>query len=505
MSKNLTALQSWLKKYRYILAAFLIPLAARSVPEIVSAPYTIGVDTLNYVQFIQDGWVFSLGTLGIAKTTSLFYLIATPLNGLFNDAFLIVKIMGPLLLSALSLMMYLYARRGLGWSNVKSLLVSILISTYFISLRLSWDFYKQMLGFIFLVAVFVALKSFSSPRKYYAASVLMVLTVWSHELAAVTLFFVVGLEAIRYLVKNKKKETAYLLSATGLSAALFFFQLYSPQKNTISFPVLNYGSGPSLYIATEVAVVLVYCYVLILPLVLLGLTRSKDLILRYWAILCLVIPLLTILFPGVSLPYWDRWVYILIYPSIFFAVEGLSRLWKLGSSLKRTVKRVAPMVLAIGYLSMLVVLGGFYLASTPDHAFSWYSQYNPYLIQIPSSMLQNTVASEDTPALVACLKWLNQTVDLNSTVVTNYATNGWAEIYLRGSNIATTINADPGAAYTESIVNSAKKSFAEGQIRVYTVWWTPSEGWSQIPSLPSDFTVVHAEGEMAVYMYNPET
>jgi hypothetical protein len=499
--------QSALRKNWSLLAAFIIPLAVRSIPEVLSWPYPLGLDTLRYVPRIQEGWVFSLGPLGFLRTTSLFYLVAALPNWLFNDTFLVIKILGPVLLSVLSVMMYLYARRALGWSSWKSLFVSILVSTHFVSLRISWDLYKQTLGFIFLVATVIVLKSPSSSRRYYVAGVLMVLTVLSHELAAVTLFFVVGLEAVRYLVKKLRKDFAYLLATAGLSGALFLFQIYSPQKAMITIPVIHIASEPSLNLAMNIIGLLIYCYIMILPLVFLGLKSLRDSILRYWMILCIGIPLSTILYPSASLPYWNRWVYLLVYPLIFYAVEGFERLWRSWSGPKSNFKRYVPKALAVVYLSLLLTLSGSYLAATPEYAFSYYSQCNPYLMHIPSSMLQTTVSVEDAPSLVECLNWLNKTADKDSVIVAHYMLRDWVSIYLHGKPIVSTpvevlgTSAQTEAMYAENLVEAAKEASANGHAKVYTVWWIKGDGWYQIPSLPSDFREIYAAGRMAAYSY----
>ena len=126
---------------------------------------------------------FLLGAVGFLQTTGMFFLFTGVLYSLTHDVVFVIKFFGPVLLAVLCCMMFFYARKGLGWGNSKSLLVSVLVATYFVSLRNSWDLYRQTLGLIFLVAALISLKSFRSPHKYYVASVFMVLTVLSHELA----------------------------------------------------------------------------------------------------------------------------------------------------------------------------------------------------------------------------------------------------------------------------------------------------------------------------------
>src|SRR5665647_935170 len=88
------------------------------------------------------------------------------------------------------------------------------------------------------------------------------------------------------------------------------------------------ASGPSLNLAVYMAGLLIYCYVLLVPLVFLGLKGFRDWVLKYWVLLCVGIVLIEMLFPNVPLYYWNRWVYLLVYPLLFFVVQGLGRLWR---------------------------------------------------------------------------------------------------------------------------------------------------------------------------------
>lgn len=146
-----------LKRYLWLLAAFFIPLAIRSIPEIISWPYPLGLDTLRYIPVIESGR--ALSDLASFFYNQLFYSLGTLTYWITGDAVFVIKVLGPVLMGCVALMMYLYARRGLGWGNFKSFLVSLLVGIYFVSLRNSWDLYAQSLGLLFLFATLIILKS----------------------------------------------------------------------------------------------------------------------------------------------------------------------------------------------------------------------------------------------------------------------------------------------------------------------------------------------------------
>ena len=510
MNTRFVKLRSQLRKHGCLLAAFLIPLFVRLIPEVLSWPYPIGLDTLNVIPQIQSGWVFSLGVVGFLQTTGMFFLFAGVLYSLTHDAVFVIKFFGPVLLAVLSCMMFFYARKGLSWGNSKSLLVSILAATYFVSLRNSWDLYRQTLGLIFLMAALISLKSFRFPQKYYIASFFMVLTVLSHELAAIILFFIILFETARQFLKKSFKEVAYSMGSLILSGALFLFQRFSLYMANLGIPIISIASGPSFSLALFMTGLLIYCYILILPLVLVGLVGFKFSAMHIWALLCLAIVLLEMLNPNLPFNFWNRWVYLLVYPILFFAAHGIDNIWKFWSSHRNTLRRSVPKVFAIIYLVLILTLSGYYLTVVPETQISFFSKDNAYLQFIPSSMLQNTLSINDNPSLVKCFEWINNATSINSVVVIHYSLFRLANLY-GGSRLIVPVYQNPlmwehlqnESALSKDIVDAAKLLIRNDHSSVYTVWWVRGKGWYGISSLPSDFKEVYRADEMVVYLFNP--
>lgn len=499
-----------LARYRFALAAFLIPLCVRAVPEVLSWPYPIGFDTVIYIHILQDGWsAASLGIVNFLHSTNMFYLFASWGYGLLGNAFVLMKIFGPLLLALLAFCMYLYARRGLGWGNWKSLLVAVLVATYFVSLRDSWDMYRQMLGLIFLMAALISLKSFKGSAKYIIASTFMVLTVLSHELAAVILLFYLVTEGVRLLWKRSGRDLAFLAASAMLPTALFFFQRTSLKTGAVGLPAASVAAEPSLSLALYIGGSLLYCYVFILPLVFVGLRGVKDLALRSWVVLGLGIVVLEMFNPNLPFYLWFRWVVLLVYPLLFFAAEGIDRLWHTAAFKGRFV-RFKPKRVAAVFLAIVFILSTAYVSTTPEFACPYFGIANPYLTVIPSSMLQNSLSIQDNPSIVTCFNWINQNTDNNSFIVAHDAVYYLASIYVQDRNITsfkTDISlwssAPNGTVTVDRMVAAANAALNSGYSSVYTLWWVDGQGWYQIPSLPPQFIAVYQSGNMAVYRYSP--
>ena len=476
MNKQSLKFRSTLTRNIWLLAAFFIPLAIRSVPEILSWPYPLGYDTINMFTQIESGRFLLSGPLLFVQS-QLFYTFETLAYWAIGDFSVVVKIFGPFLMASVSVMMFLYAKRGLGWSGPKSFLVSFLLAIYFVSLRNSWDLYAQSFGLIFLFATLTILKSSNMSRRYIYAFVFMLLTVFSHQLVSVILFFILGLEALRFLSKKSFKDFLSTFLSLSLAGAFFLFRTYSPTSGSIIIPS-NTAIEPPFAFASTLLGLLIYGYGLLLPFAIVGLIKLKDWFLRFWIIWCLGAMLLLITFPSLPLYYWPRWYYLLIYPLLFFAAEGLHRLYQFWSNHKHKTKRLLPKAIAVAYVVLLLSLSGFYMAAIPENQISFFSKDNPYLVYFPSSMLQNMLSIKDNPSIVNCFNWIKNNGSTDSVVVMHYALYDLAEIYVPNKIIINVRNSPSiynhlqnQTTLVDDMINASSAALNAGNSTVYTVWW----------------------------------
>lgn len=248
---------------------------------------------------------------------------------------------------------------------------------------------------------------------------------------------------------------------------------------------------------------------MILPLVFLGLLDLKDSALRLWAVFCLSLPLLTIVYPSMSIAFWNRWVFVLVYPLLFFAAHGLWRVWKSSYSFRTKIKRCGTKIVVVAYLFSLLMLSGYYMTTTPENAFPFFSQYNPSLSYIPSSMLQNSISIRDNPSMVNCLRWLESNSNETSLVVAHYSFVDFMRIYSPnlsripiGLQTYLLVNPHNETTLADEMVAAANEALAGGNKTVYTVWWNNGNGWYGIRSLPSEFKEVYRSERMSVYLFD---
>jgi hypothetical protein len=500
MYRSTSKLRSILQRNIWALLAFVVPLILRSIPELLAWPYPIGNDTVSSISYLR---VLLSGPLGFIHY-HLVYSLETLTYWLTGNIFLVLNVFGPLLMGLVAFMMYLYSKRVLGWGNFKSFLPSLFVATYFIALRNSWDLYAESFALIFLFAALIFLKAYSSRWRYTAVFAFMILTALSHELVLAILFFILALEAGWFLIKGLKRDFVYLTTSLGLVFGLFIFTHTSQTTGIFSWPLTTIASGPSIGLSLNIIGFLLYSSALILPLVILGFGRIKDRLLKYWVLLCVAVPLSEMVFTTSPFYSWDRWVLLLVYPLLFFAVEGLYRLWKFRPSYKINSKRLGqvPKIITITYLVFLLTLSGFYLTLSSQNQFVYYYYYPNF---VPSSMLENTLPISDNPGLFRCFNWINDNTAQNSVVLEQYQLYYWTSLNVNRQVIKlgspSNSSSQNNTTFDASMVADSEQAPINGSA-VYSIWWVKGEGWAVYLPLPSEYQEVYRSGQMAVYAFN---
>ncbi|MDR1992290.1 MAG: hypothetical protein LBQ98_02145 [Nitrososphaerota archaeon] len=486
------------KRYFIPLLAFLLPLLVRTIPEILVGPYVVGFDTMGFYVPITLAWLRGdIGVWDYFAITPLLYALFVSLVSVGIPFIMSLKVLSVLLLGLLGLSIYYYAHKGLGWSPIKSLAPALLGTIYFVALRISWDMLRNELGIIFLFVVLTLLTQIKagSWKQYVILSLAMVAVVLSHQLVAAIMFVVVICIISRELFYKKIRNSAALLGVT-FPALIFALLLYFIAIVPVGFqdyanlesPLatwLGFSSYPAMLLSA--AGFFLFCFLPLLPFVVIGFKRLGDFQLRCWLISSSILLLLPFAFVS---PY--RWLLLFVYPFAFFVTESLSCLklvkWK---RFKLTVQRFVIFYLV---LSTCVLSFG-YVFSSSERPFVYFSTqyFNCYSNQIPTSMQQNTVPVADFQSVVSTLQWFKSNRADGELLLTHAAFYSWALLAFDNDALWYYDFGDP--------VEAALLAKQEGYAQVFLIWWTAGEGWYAQPSLSSVFQEVHREGRIAIYFY----
>jgi hypothetical protein len=497
-------IKQWITRNQNIvlpLMAFFIPVIVRTLPEILIGPYIIGFDTLGFYVPNAHLWLHGgISLSGFLETAPLFYTLFMPLVAFGASPVWVIKIISPLLLGFLGLSIFAFAKKGLTWSPSKSIFVALLGTIYFVALRASWDQLREELGLIFFFTFLMLLlaKSKNNVWKRYALlSLAMLVTVLSHQLVSVLMFGIL-ISTISYNLYRGEFGDSVRIFVSALPATLYFILVY------LSFPAqsgfLNYSTNVGSPLATWTGFAsyqsmltsqggfFLYCFLPLMPFVLIGVWRLRNLQLRTWLLMSII--LLVLPLASVS-PY--RWVLLLTYPFAFFSTAALS--WLKSVRWKRFKPKMYKAAALYLVLSTAVLSVGFIFMSSERPFFYFNPRYfNNYSYQIPTSMLQNTVSIIDCGDTVKTLQWFKNNLNNSALLLTHTVFNGWALLNLNDSQVR-----DYGF---ENPVNATLAAAQEGHKQLYLIWWTNGQGWYAQPTLPDSFQEVHHNGRIAIYFFD---
>ena len=476
------------------LLAFLIPSVMRAIPEILMGPYVVGFDTLAY--YVPNTFVWlrdGVGFWSFVAVAPFLYVLLMGATSIGVPIVISLKIMSPLLLGFLGLTVYFYANKTLSWSPRKSLLVVLFATLYFVALRVSWDMLRSELALIFLFATLIFLKKDGKPlRNGVLLSLVMLSVVFAQQLVAVILFAIILATIVRLYLDKEIVGLRWLIVCSVPAAASFLLIVYANYVASSQFSVVSgflgqnsegfmalFGFASYTDMVIDTLGFLVFCYLPLVPLLVLGARRFKrNLQLKVWIFWIFLSLLLVIVSPGAFFavfPY--RWTLLLTYPLAFYAAEGFA-------SLKLDLYKA-------GVGLMLATLSVSFMVLPNSLAFPYFGLFTLY---VPSSMLQNTVSLSDSQDTVNALQWVRNNMPSDARLLIHDVFYGWASLTLDGGQLIRYEYGNP-----ETMAQKLEENSSE--YRLYLVWWINGSGWHGQPNVPSAFRVVYESGRIAVFTY----
>ena len=302
------------------------------------------------------------------------------------------------------------------------------------------------------------------------------------------MFFIVLVTLIRLSYNRQIGDVLKLVVCSAPAAFLFFAIVYANSVVFSEFSLSGWLGQSSAgfislfgFVSYENLVVdtlgfLVFCYLPILPLVLLGFRRfEKGLQLKAW-VLCIFV-VLSLAFAAVFIGHFPyRWILLLTYPLAFFAVEGFASLrlrgYKLGAGL------------------MLAMLSVCFIFLPNNIAFPYFAIFPSY---VPTSMLQNTVSLSDCPATSNVLQWVKTNMDNDTCLLVHRAFCGWAYLTLDGDQLI---------LYNYDTPETMAQKVKENGRQLWLMWWVNGSGWYDQPTVSYDFgKMLYKNGHLAIYEY----
>jgi len=493
-----------------LLLSFLFGFTVRLVPEILSYPYPIGFDTVYYAATIKTGVIW-YSFPGLFWPWLIFGFLIPIYVFTHVDLFVLLKLTAPVIYAFNVGGIYFFARKILNWKAQKAMLASLFFMFQLASLRISWDLHNNALGLAFLLFLLPLIRDVSTSRRLVCFSLLSVLVVLSHEIASVVMFV-----AFFGVMLRDQTVRSFRLSMALLPASFLFFMriflnmfpidfpLWFPVShnviNTVQRPVhpgglfflVDYMNTYSSYFGVTLHVVSLFAvlYMSCLPIIFLGFFR--DLILDAWVLFLLFGSINVLITPFCALDFWNRWMFLLVYPFTFYATNGAWKVLKLKANAGQIFKWMkASRKTVFGILVLTILLGTLFMVIPVDMAVYANSNLNPYF---PSTMLHNTVPLQDVTGVSKSIDWLNGHMSSHSCVIVHHAFLSWMNLYLEKAHIV--------VYFVNDISKAINISLEHDFHPIYFVWWNEDTGWYGL-TVPSDFFSVFRSGRISVFEYSP--
>src|SRR2546428_9077064 len=238
-----------MRTWQLYLPIAAVAVALRAIPEVTAGKYPVGFDTLaTYPYLIQS---FPNWTLNTSLSRGpLFFGLSWVLQHLTGvSVLLLLKFLGPVLYGIFSVSFAVFLKRYLAWGPRPTLAGSLILISQPVTLRMSWDLFRNELGLSLVLFSLVAFKSTRRYRGYFLMG-LSLLVVLTHQLSSVVLFTA----AAGILLFGSEKKIRQSILALAPSAVLFLITIYlqlglsssSWFDPTSSQRDLTLDSGPSL-------------------------------------------------------------------------------------------------------------------------------------------------------------------------------------------------------------------------------------------------------------------
>jgi|GEM_PF-4924353 len=432
---------------RIYFLSFLVPLAVRSIPELLS-PTPIGFDTVIYLVQAKNLSSSSMIMPFFARILGILYSIGI-------DLMMFMKILPTLFFATTVFLACMYAYKKLCWSMRRTLFLIIAMTFSAAMLRISWDLHRQSVATLLLLA-YLCMDPWNNLtiKKAIASFILVAFIGLLHELAlatAITMNLYLALSALR---TKRFRNTFFFIMLAATPFICYEIGSYISYSRLVNlytvFGNLLYEWGPGGYadIVSHAVGILVATFWYILPLVPLGFFHDKYL--TPWVIVMAVGYLSQILTPFFAVRYADRCMLYMTVPLTFYATNAISKFN--GSRLFKTLATIVTlMIVSINGFSMLGVTQPFKLPSVLYTGF------------IPSTMVFSTAKPEHIVAVISFSEIINNIGVEGACVVTHDPWFKYWVIYLTNAEVYSFSDNNPSLAILDAMQSSCRD--------IYLIWF----------------------------------
>ena len=409
------------------------------MPVVVSFPYPVGYDTINYylpaLYHFESDW-------GKLATEFPIYVAFVYLFSLVSsvDVYYSFLISNVLMYGFFSTTVYLLSKKIMKQTSNMSLIFAVFVIFQLGTLRISWDLFRDLFSLI-LFNFFLLMVSSIKEKNNMTSPFISIATIFSISIATIFSDRMIGmLLIIVSFIFSFVYRQKYLFVINAFFAFSFFLYFFAFDRitfisgdadflNTLLNPLYDINAFSKL----DMSIVFLSLYGILIPFFLYGFFSTRfndnDLIIKIPLLITAIFSFTWIFVPNYGYIVPERWMLIFgIYMSLF-SVSGFFKI--VNNYLDLRKKRMRKKIIMFVILFAFIVYGFLFAAMPYNATYSLPSLFRENtMFVIPFSMIFNTLDIDDNYDLLKAINWINSNTTNDSTIIGTKHSRGWFSLFL---------------------------------------------------------------------------
>ena len=431
-----------------MLVVFILCVALRAAPELMSYPYPIGYDVINYyiptLTNFEDKWD-TVSKQFPLYVTFLYLLIIT--TGL--PAYSVVVAVVIVMTGIFGISLFYLGRTLLKLGISHSAFIAIFAILQLAVLRTTWDLHRDIFALTIMIFVFSLLSRKNAGWKPLALIlVLTILTVAADRMVGALFSVSVAV----YAIVTRRRDIAL----TGIIAIGMFYALAVPTQSipdiktiTTAEILQNNNEVKEFYNPAKLLIFFVVINGLLVAAAAIGFLNMKNTLLKIPLLVCLIGSFSWLAFPENRHLLADRWI---ILAGIFLSVFA-------GYGILHLIRNLKKRFTIAGFILGAFAVLGLSYAVIPHHSASaLYGIIGVHAENLPPVTMQfNSIDVEDNDDLLSTIAWINKNTEQDALIVGENHWRGFMELYLEDKRTYH-FSEDP-QAFAETLINRGQQVY----------------------------------------------
>ena len=431
-----------------MLLVFILCVALRAAPELMSYPYPIGYDVINYyiptLTNFEDKWDTVSKQFPLYLTFLYLLSITTGL-----PAYSVVVAVVIVMTGIFGISLFYLGRTLLILGISHSAFIAIFAILQLAVLRTTWDLHRDIFALTIMIFVFSLLSRKNAGWKPLALIlVLTILTVAADRMVGALFSVSVAV----YAIVTRRRDIAL----TGIIAIGMFYALAVPTQSipdiktiTTAEILQNNNEVKEFYNPANLLIFFVVINGLLVAAAAIGFLNMKNTLLKIPLLVCLIGSFSWLAFPENRHLLADRWI---ILAGIFLSVFA-------GYGILHLIRNLKKRFTIAGFILGAFAVLGLSYAVIPHHSASaLYGIIGVHAENLPPVTMQfNSIDVEDNDDLLSTIAWINKNTEQDALIVGENHWRGFMELYLEDKRTYH-FSEDP-QAFAETLINRGQQVY----------------------------------------------